>query len=352
MSFILKKHRYLIQANYGRHINKILRCRTNILLFLFAAFTLAEFIPLYSQSVPARDENIPYLVTFGKDADRSWGDYNFCQIFFFRIPFSYKNPFYIRIYDPDTGGSLDEQKSDFNTTIRFSIYGGLGAWSNQDAKSINPSGNFESGNLLDSKSFGNDSQYDQHWYTFGPFNPMEGESSNELNGYIFKIIAKGIKGDDGNLYRYYLSTSSDKNIPVEGGNSFTYVYTFRLSDNQDHISQIYPYLDEKVTSVKILNFDWDNDGYIRVISVAKRGELCKVSGDNEWQTSELPVTKEERNTSLEIQFIKNKSEKITNNNVVVIVQNQYGESLPFYVIPIGGIPVYKPALMMKSVERK
>ena len=343
---------YLIQIISGGHFNNIHRIRTSVVKLIIVVFTMTGFMPSYSQSVPARDENIPYLVTFGKDADRSWGDYDFCQIFFFRIPFSYKNTFYIRIYDPDTGGSLDEQKSDFNTTIRFSIYGGTGAWSEKDARSIHPSGNFESGNLLDSKSFGIDSQYDRHWYTFGPFNPMEGESSDELNGYIFKIIAKGIKGDDGNLYRYFLSTSADDNKPVEGGNSFTYEYTFRLSDDQDHVSQIYPYIDDKVTSVKILNFDWDNDGYIRVISVAKRGELCNVSGDNEWQTSELPISEEERNTSLEIQFIKNKSEKIINNNVVVIVQNQYGVSLPFYVIPIGGIPVYKPALMMKSVERK
>ena len=310
------------------------------------------FTVSYSQPVPAKDENIPYLVTFGKDADRSWGDYELCQIFFCRIPFSCKSPFYVRIFDPDTGGAIDEQKADFNTVIRFSVYGGKGAWSEEDARSIHPSGNFESGILLDSKSFGNDPQYDQKWYTFGPFNPMEGESSEELNGYIFKIIAKGIKGDDGNLYTYFLSTESNANKPVEGGNCFTYEYTFRLSDDQNHVSQIYPYVDDKVTSVKIINFDWDNDGYIRVVSVAKRGELCKISGENEWASTELPITKEEYNTSLEIQFIKNKSEKIKNNNVVVIVQNQYGISLPFYVIPIGGIPVYKPALMMKSVEKK
>ncbi len=326
--------------------------RDHLFKIIFILMGCSGFLVTHAQPVPAKDENIPFLITFGKDAERSWGDYELCEIFFFRIPFSYKDPFFIRVFDPDTGGAFDEQKSDFNTIIRFSIYGGNGAWSDKDARSVHPAGNYASGNLLDSKSFGNDQQYDQKWYTFGPFNPMEGESSDELNGYVFKIIAKGIKGDDGNLYRYFLSTESTDNKPVEGGNSFTYEYTFRLSDDQNHVSQIYPYIDDKVTSVKILNFDWDNDGFIRVVSVAKRGELCKISGDNEWQSTELPITGEERNTSLEIQFIKNKSEKIKNNNVVVIVQNQYGISLPFFVIPIGGIPVYKPALMMKSVEKK
>jgi len=272
--------------------------------------------------------------------------------FLFQDAFNLQKPFFIRIFDPDTGGALDEQKGEFNTIIRFSIYGGKSAWSEKDARSVNLTGKFESGNLLDAKSFGNDTEYDQKWYTFGPFNPMEGELSEELNGYIFKIIAKGISGDDGNLYRYFLSTDSKENKPVEGGNSFTYKYHFRLSDNQNDIAQIYPYIDDKVTSVKIMNYDWDNDGFIRVVSVAKRGDLCVVSGDSQWATTELQIVKEELNTSLEIQFIKNKKTLIKNNNVVLIVQNQYGISLPFYVIPIGGVPVYKPSLRMKTLEKK
>lgn len=326
--------------------------KRNFLKIFFSVLGCSLYLIGLSQSAPAKDENIPYLVTFGAESDKSWGDYDFCQIFFFRIPLTYSEPFYIRVFDPDTGGSLDEQKGAFNTTIRFSIYGGKGAWIEKDAESVDPIGKFESGNLLDSKSFDNNPKYDLSWYTFGPFNPLEGELSEKLNGYIFKVIAKGISGDDGNLYRYFLSTESKENKPIEEGNIFTYEYTFRLSDNQNDISQIYPYIDDKVTSVKIMNYDWDDDGFIRIVSVAKRGELCKISEDGQWATTELPIVKEERNTSLEIQFIKNKSKLVRNNNVVVIVQNQYGVSLPFYVIPIGGVPVYKPALKMKAVEKK
>ena len=64
------------------------------------------FLPVQSQPVPAKDENIPYLVTFGGDADKSWGDDDFCQIFFFKIPFTQKEPFYLRVYDPGTGGAI------------------------------------------------------------------------------------------------------------------------------------------------------------------------------------------------------------------------------------------------------
>ena len=326
--------------------------KRNILKITFSVLGCLVTLFGYSQPVPAKDENIPYLVTFGRDSEKSWGDHDFCQIFFFRIPLTHKEPFFVRIFDPDTGGALDEQKGEFNTLIRFSVYGGKGSWSEKDAQSAHPAGKFESGNLLDSKTFSNDPAYDQNWFTFGPFNPLEGELSEELNGYIFKIIAKGISGDDGNLYRYFMSTDSKENKPIEGGNIFTYEYTFRLSDNQNDIAQIYPYIDDKVTSVKIMNYDWDNDGFIRVVSVAKRGELCAISGDSQWATTELPIVKEELKTSLEIQFIKNKKTLIKNNNVVLIVQNQYGISLPFYVIPIGGVPVYKPSLRMKTLEKK
>jgi len=34
--------------------------------------------------------------------------------------------------------------------------------------------------------------------------------------------------------------------------------------------------------------------------------------------------------------------------VVVNVRNQYGELLPFYVIPIGGVPKYKYAIEVKK----
>ena len=312
-----------------------------ILIFLKAT------TPLFSQSAPAVEENIPYLMTFGGDASTSWGDDDFCQIFFCLIPSSQTGPVYIRVFDPDTGGALDEVNGVFNTVINYSIYAGNGCWSDTAAQSIHLTGNYKSGYLLSSKSFGVEPRYDNKWYSFGPFNPSEGEYVEKLQGRVFKIIAQGISGDDGNLYQYFLSTSPDKNIAVEGGNFFTYKYHLRLSDNQKHVSQIYPFADDKTISIEVSNFDWDNDGMIRIFSVAKNGILCDVSGEDHWIIRKFPITEEEKNTSLEIQFIKNQTTQIRNNNVVVTVKNQYGITLPFYVVPIGGIPVYSPKIRMK-----
>ena len=61
-----------------------------------------------AQPVPGTDENIPYLMTFGGDAKTEWGDDNFLQVIFFSVPVDYTQPVYIRVFDPDCGGQIDE----------------------------------------------------------------------------------------------------------------------------------------------------------------------------------------------------------------------------------------------------
>lgn len=314
-----------------------------ILTYLLLTITVFSFNEVDAQPVPAEEENIPFLVTFGSQSVTSWGDDDFSQTFFFVIPEDNMTPIYIRVYDPDSGGENDEQKGDWNTHMRFSVYGGKECITHPDATGTNPEGNYKSGNLLASKVFGETDKYDQNWYTFGPFNPTEGELVSKYGGYVFKVICDGIAGDDGNLYRYFLSSESDQNEAIEGGNAFTYEYTFRLHDNPAQVSHIYPFIDDKVISIKQSNFDWDNDGVIKIVSKAKPGLEIQTSGDDEWQHSEHKIIEREHNSSLDIQFIKSKN-TIKNNNVVIAVRNQYGEFLPFYTVPIGGIPKYQPTI--------
>jgi len=311
---------------------------------------LFEVFNVLAQPAPAADENIPYLVTFGANSSTSWGDDDFCQVFFCLIPENEHRPVYLRIYDPDTGGDLDEVKGTFDTQVKFSVYGGKGCWSDEDAQAIDPKGNFKSGQLMATKTFDNSEEYDKQWYTLGPFNPFEGEYVEKFKGRIIKVIAQGISGDDGNLYRYFLSSSPTSNREVEGGNIFTYEYTFRLANNTNHISQIYPFIDDRTISIEVSNFDWDRDGLIRLISVSKNGVICDVSAENNWIKREFPIISDEKNTTMEIQFIKNQKSLVRNNNVAVVVKNQYGETLPFFVVPIGGVPVYTPKIKMQSIN--
>lgn len=305
-------------------------------LFLSTCGTL-----LNAQPVPAEVENIPYLMTFGPKAAKSWGDDLFPQIFFFFVPDGFKNPIFIRVFDPETGGQLDEADGAWDTQMSYSIYGGKEAYTNPDARETQPKGNYKSGNLLATKTFGSNAKYDAAWYTFGPFNPTEGEYTKEFSGgYIFKVICEGISGDDGNGYKYFLSSSGTENKPIEGGNAFAYRYSFRLWDNPKEVSHIYPFIDDQTISVQLSNFDWDSDGVIRVVSVARKGQDFQVSADNEWQKAEFSIRPEEKKTSLDFQFIKRQDSPVKNNNVVINVKNQTGEKLRFFTVPIGGVPKY------------
>jgi hypothetical protein len=313
---------------------------------LISLFTLTGF-SVFGQPVPAGDENIPFLMTFGNKAETSWGDDDFSQTFFFLIPETFTEAVFVRVFDADVGGQHDELNGAFDTRMVYSVYGGKECYTHKDAQETDPKGNYKSGVLLATKSFAQDPRYDNNWYTFGPINPTEGEYVAKFGGYVIKVICDGVAGNDGNLYRYFLSTKFNENKPVEGGNAFAYEYSFRMYDNPAEISHIYPYVDDRTITVKLSNFDWDNDGFIRTVSVARKGQMSPISGDDLWVEDEFKIFEEEKNTSLDIQFIKKKSPPVKNNNVVVNVRNQYNELLPFYVIPIGGVPKYNYNIAVK-----
>ncbi|GGE96053.1 hypothetical protein [Hymenobacter cavernae] len=290
-----------------------------------------------AQAVPNPGENIAFLVTFGNKAEKSWGDDDFAQTFFFLVPKANRQPVYIRVFDPDCGGQHDERKYGWNTTTRFSLYGGTGAHSGVDARKPEPSGNFREGTLLKQQSFGAEPRYDNAWYTFGPLNPLEGEFVPEFDGYVFKLVAQGLGGDDGNLYRYFLSTSPSQNVPVEGGNAFTYEYSFRLSQGKTR-THLYPFVNDRVVSIKQSNFDLDKDATIKIFSVAKNGHAATVSGDNEWTSSTHPISEKEHGLSLDMQI---NSLSRASNDLVFYVTDQYDTALPFFAIPLGGPPKYR-----------
>ena len=304
----------------------------------------------YGQAVPGTDENIPFLVTFGKDGETSWGDPYFYQIFFFSIPKDYTGQVYIRIFDPDCGGENDELKFTWNTRTLFSVYGGQGVDPNlnEESKGLNKGDNYKRGNLLASRAFGEEPRYDNGWFTFGPFNPTSGDFSEQWNSNLFKIVSEGVAGDDGNMFRYFLSREADANVPIEGGNAFTYSYTFRLWNENQSISHIYPYIDTGVVYIRQRNFDWDNDGKILVVSRYKQGIELGVSDEDNWVEGRVPIEQAEIGSSLDFQFHKRQDFLVRNNNVVVTLESQRGDALPFFSSPIGGVPVYQPTIQVRQ----
>jgi hypothetical protein len=312
--------------------------QTILHIFTIVGITIFSYSTIFAQAVPSEVENIEYLMTFGNKAEKKWGDDDFIQIYFFAIPVKQTNPIYIRVFDPDCDGALDQINNQFNTKTRFTIFGGKGCYSNKDARKVDPSGNFKSGLQLCTKTFSNQANYDNKWYTFGPFNPKEGEYDKQLNCFIFKIVVEGIDGDDGNTYKFYLSQKDKSNVPVEGGNAFAYEVCFRLQLKSNETSHFYLFADKDVVSINQQNFDFDKDGDMRLTTISKKNHLLQTSGDDEWKGNLEKITKPEQNTSLDLQITK-KSTKA--NDMVLYLTNQYNEAIPFFTVPIGGIPRYK-----------
>lgn len=310
-------------------------------LLLPVVLTVASSVEAVAQPVPPTESNIPFLVTFGPKADKSYGDDDHSQVFFLSVPVSETNPIYIRIFDPEIGGENDEIIGPADSKTKFSVYGGKEAYSHKDARLTDPLGNYKSGTLLDSRTFDASNRSDNGWYAFGPFDPKQGERIDDFNAYIFKIVAEGIEGNDGNLYKYFFSRSPSVNIAIEGANAFSYEWTFRMPTEPAAVAHLYPYITADVVSIQQYNFDWDDDGVIKIVSYEKKGEWVKMSNESDWANSQHTIAETERKSSLDIQFSKVRERSKRNNNICFSVKNQYGQFMPFYSIPIGGVQKFK-----------
>jgi hypothetical protein len=324
------------------------------ILFLVLIAGLIAQNNVMSQPVPGKDENIPFLVTFGKEGKVSWGDDCFYSVWFFLIPRDYNRPFYIKVFDPDCGGENDEIQGEFNTRTMFSVYGGalVDPDKNEESRGDKIGMNYKKGNLLASRVFGKEAKTDNKPYVFGPFNPSDGDFNVKWDRYVFKVVCEGVSGDDGNLYKYYLSSDPDSDTPIEGANAFTYKYIFRMWNDFRSVAHIYPYIDTGIISVKQENFDWDNDGKILVVSRYKQGIDVPVSNEADWKNFTFGVEEGEWNASLDFQFHKRQGELVKNNNVVILTKNQRDETMPYFSSPIGGVPVYVPRTGVKKIPPK
>ena len=328
-------------------MRKIVYCLPHLLRALLLVLGAAGAAA--AQAVPNPGEKIESLVTFGPQAPTTSGDDDFTQTFFFLVPATERRPIYIRVFDPDCGGQLDAKVGEFNTRTEFSLYGGPGTHSAKGATDPRPASPAAapSGRLIRQQVFGNEPKYDGQYFNFGPLNPLEGELVEQFQGYVYKVVVRGLAGNDGNLYRFFLSSSPNLNVPIPGGNAFTYEYCFRIPAapvGRAVTVHLYPFANEHVVSIKQSNFDIDNSAKLTIFSIAKNGHSAPVSGDGQWASSVLPINPKEYGLSLDFRLI---SKSTTFNDVVFYVTDQYDTALPFFAVPLGGPPRYKYDIDMK-----
>lgn len=314
--------------------------------FAFLALLLANISQ--SQEIPSSNENIKSLTCFGPSADGSWGDDDGLHIFFFMIPKDYNKPVYVKVFDPETGGNNDQEVGSFNTSTKFTIYGGKGAYTTKAARMVKKLSGYNKGTLLYSKSYSGGKSTDNKWNKLSSVNPKQGEYVEQYDAYVFKIVVEGISGDDGNHFKLAISSNAQNSTPIPGANWFTFEYSFQLPTEKNSLVHLYPFIDNSVDRLSMNTFDFDNDGYIKVYSVAKAGHSLNVSGDNAWSSSIINIKDKERNKSMDIRISKTGSKS---NDMVVYILNQYNEPVPFFASPLGGRPQYKYDVKIEMKSR-
>ena len=251
-----------------------------------------------------------YLATYGAEPGFSakQGDDDQVQVIFFAVPEGTSGDLYIRIFDPDCGGTLDTLNGVvWDTPFTYTVYGGDQTYTHPDAKSAHPVAGRDSGIILARDTFTQNAATDGTWYTFGPFSVSSGEYVN--GSYILKLtviggpeppFAPGISFADLNLYNVALSTSPTANTAPDRARIFAFSWTFAIpATAYDVPPHMFPYVGTGTSMLVQHNWDYDNllgNAGITITTPARVLTLSAdyVSADEEERSSSHPTLENER----------------------------------------------------------
>lgn len=178
------------------------------------------------------------LVVYGRRAASREGDVDHREQIFFSLPADLADRVYLRLYDPEVGGSGDFTyggSADSETTFR--LFGGAGAFSAADRPAPVADGAraprqpFEPvtgpGTLIKESSWRNDPETDARWVTLTALRARQGEVIGDRA--YFRLDVQGTEGNDGNSYSLSVSLLRDRDRAPEGLEIFAYRPTVRWS---------------------------------------------------------------------------------------------------------------------------
>ncbi len=218
-------------------------------------------------SAASARENI-LLITYGSGSLTIEGDNDHEQEIVIRIPETIRYSLYLRIFDADVGGVLDAEfgfGKGWDTQTQFEFYGK---------------------NQLKSKVFAIDDAKDNVWHTFARFSPEEGEHVG--NYYVFKLRAKGLNGDDGNVFDVFVSRNPDENRKTEGIEIVSYEPTIRLPKKNMTAEMRFP-VPDNVPEITVRGFDMARADF-RVTTAFRSGIRARSSGQDQWAATKIRLT--------------------------------------------------------------
>ncbi len=291
-----------------------------------ASSTLAGAYTAQDCSSPNTTMESGYLATIGREPDFTdeLGDNDSVQELFLEVPATTTVPIYIRIFDPDCGGTLDRQAGgNWNTTFTYTLYGA-------------------GGTPLVTQAFGeNPATWDNDWYNLGSYAAASGELRGSSRVFRLRIegapFAIGSTTADTNLYNVAVSTSDVANVSPSGARIFGYSWTYLIPQAEWTVPpRMYPYVDGGVATLTQHNFDYDNTAAgtagISVLTPLRTlaGNDGDVSGDGVELTSDFARIAGEENTTWAIRVWAEPTGGLTDNIVTFWATDQGGRTLALF----------------------
>jgi PKD repeat protein len=309
-----------------------MKFRVLVLLLIMAAMLTAK-------------ENI-LLVNYGPEQSIREGDDDFQQILFIRVAASCADSLYLRIFDIDCGGDVDLAFGPWNTEMRYSLFGGPGAFSSASLQKAKPlDADRDAGKLLATALFGENRELNNSWYNFARLAPADGERVGEYT--YFKLVVQGLSGNDANAFDVRVSSSPALNETPGEVALFSYSPTLRLRKDEN-VANITFSVPEKAKSIAVNNFDLA--GAVLQLVTAFRSNLPLLSsGQGEWAKSVLPL--EPLETGRPCAIALGQGGESPNDLSLYITDDQENVlpvSLPVYLIKLNRRPVIQKSLIALS----
>jgi PKD repeat protein len=296
---------------------------------------------LLTASGVGAQENI-HLVTYGPAAPTQEGDDDFQQIVFIQIPEAITDSLYLRIFDLDCAGDLDLRFGDaWDTETRFALYGGVGAFSAPTAQSPFPRpDDLTAGALIAEDLAGENPLRNNEWYNLARFLPSRGEKIN--GAYFFKLVIRGMNGNDANVFDVRVSLSENQNRPPAAARLFTYAPTIRLT-KKDPFASVRCFVPDNVTAILAHNFDLAG-AEVAFETALRSNLLVTSSGQGEWVKNTIALEKLETGRMCAISFGQGGE---TPNDATFYVTDEAGNALPIDLPIFTGKPNRRPVIQKK-----
>ncbi|MFA5370092.1 MAG: PKD domain-containing protein [Candidatus Omnitrophota bacterium] len=238
------------------------------LLFMSICLVCFCVVQAYAKDIPWHHSKAKYFYVFGPDGDPLLGADDNELTLYIDVPSDEKSDVVIEVFDPDTGSHHDfrtDPSNEWDTVTEFSVFGN---------------------DLIDKKEFGSRG-YDKAYYKFGPYSADKGRAVS--NAYRFKVVAKAIKGNDANLFRFRVSPDSAR--------SYSDNITIRLLPDQGDRMYFYPEISSGTKYIIIENYDLDANGgtseifagHDMLFGESRTRHAVGDSASGEWRKTQISV---------------------------------------------------------------